>query len=400
MPSQTAWTPWAGVGSRTFTTGQGGITTPYTGPVATRTKVYNNFLAGTTTFMTRTLHVATAPITSLQIGTANWYLNASFVETAIAGASSVTAAIEYPLGTTPTQILYSGIATGSIPSGQTLISDAVSKTVPQGAIFAIRMWFSNASGIPYRSSTELGMPDGFVFPSAVDHTMDNTAVAATGNTWGGPCLIIGTTTAPTVGLLGDSICAGTGDNVTGNTGLLQCGYLERSLPGLGIMNCGVYGDRVDKFLASSTLRRALVSYCSHIISEYGFNDISGGRTPAQVLTDLTTLWNLFPTKKVAQCTITPKTTSTDSWATIANQTLTTESPNIVTLNTSLRLKPAPLDQVFDVGAVYESNGLNGGKWLIGYSAALNATTDGIHPNTYGHGVPSRLGVISPGLIVR
>jgi len=139
----------------------GGQYTKYLGQVATRSEVCNITNLTKNELMSFSTHVARDNITQLKIAVPNWYVAAlsapsNFTEANLGTAMTITASVEYPIGTTPTQITWGGSATGSIAAGVTGLSDFVSKVIPNGATFAIRIWYHNDSGVHYCGGTSNG----------------------------------------------------------------------------------------------------------------------------------------------------------------------------------------------------------------------------------------------------
>jgi hypothetical protein len=82
---------------------------------------------------------------------------------------------------------------------------------------------------------------------------------------------------------------------------------------------------------------------------------------------------LFPGQKICQTTSTPRTSSTDNWVTVANQTAIGNPANRVTFNTSLRAGVSGMNVLIDTTSEVESS-LNSG--LI--AAPPRITLDGTH----------------------
>jgi lysophospholipase L1-like esterase len=228
---------------------------------------------------------------------------------------------------------------------------------------------------------------------------------------------------PTVAIIGDSIASGTGETVSvssateftmGNSGFYQ-GFAERSCRDLSIpiFSLSTGGETAQNFTGTtSALRTQLLRYATHAVLNHGTNDLAS-RTTAQLQADILTItrYCLSLGVRVARVTILPKTTSTDSWATAANQTVTSQESNRLAINAWLRDSSASgyVQQalatvtaaqlaacggsskavtVYDVCTNIEANSSNvltqnGGRWLATGSA--NApTTDGTHPSSAYH----------------
>lgn len=127
---------------------------------------------------------------------------------------------------------------------------------------------------------------------------------------------------------GDSLMAGVGD-VTNNTNGAM-GWFEHScmnVNGAGqnipFTNLSKSGDQTNTYdVDESFARFAVLEYVTHVIFGMGNNDIMAGRTLLRMQTAHLEAWahaKLFGCK-VGAVTLTPRTTSTDNWATVANQT--------------------------------------------------------------------------------
>jgi hypothetical protein len=363
--SGTEWTDVSGAPSATS----------YTGPVATSAVAPSAFLTSPKQMMNRSRHVATDAITSLQVIFPNFYVTGAGVETSPGAAATITASIEYPAGTM-TQVKFSASASGSIPSGGTLLSDACTVAIPSGATFWVRSYFTSTAGIVYCNGVQ-EQAAGEVFNSAVsglaDLTMSGT-VTSTGDHVDiyRPIAILGSTRKPTVAILGDSRAAGYLDTPNGN-GLgeiargLSCGYITIATP----------GDSVQNFVAGHAARLPVAQYCSHVVAQWSINDLSNNRSVAQIQADLATVYGYFTGVIGILATTAPRTTSTDSWATVANQTPFAQEASRVTLNTWKRTVPAPWAATWEVADQVES-ARNSGRWTPGL------TTDGLHENQAGY----------------
>lgn len=210
---------------------------------------------------------------------------------------------------------------------------------------------------------------------------------------------------PSVAVIGDSIPNGTGDTpVTDN------GFVVRALGAtVPLQFVTIPGSQVSQFTSYyATYRLVAIRECTSAIIMYGANDLGGGRTQAQIQADLLNAWTLLANlgQRVLACTITPRSSSTDSWATLANQTPHSANATRVAINDWIR-GGAPIDAttksavaVGTAGAVlmgdvrhpayayYETadtveSARNSGLWKV-TSSANGWTADGLHPSTAGH----------------
>jgi len=350
--------------------------------------------------MSRSPHYARTNITSLQIVVPNFYRGVSspWAEIGSGSAATVTASIEYPIGTM-TRVLFSGNVTGTVTDNSYLVSDSVSVTIPNGALFAVRMYWTSTTGVFYVTNGSMAAIGNTGLEMGVSGITDKTM---SGNVTGSsnnfpPVAIIGTTTKPSWIIVGDSITFGQGDATLDSTG--DQGIAARSIgPYYAYTNLSRSGDQADKFVASHTNAVALFQYASHLGCFYGSNDLyTLGATAAATLTDMQAIWGymtaLGAEKKAYQTTITPRTTSTDSWATTGNQTHTsgTVEARRTSLNNTLRGIPTGLTDCFDVADAIETS-RDSGIWRV-TGSANGYTADGVHPNTPGSLLVSAAGVI-------
>jgi hypothetical protein len=148
----------------------------------------------------------------------------------------------------------------------------------------------------------------------------------------------------------------------------------------------------------------VTSQCRNIVCNYGTNDLGNGDSLSTIQANLIAFWSLWPGKFVFQQTIDPRTTSTDTWMTTANQTQQSFESVRQALNTWLRAgapmvsgaavavgtagaitagNPAhPLVGIQDTAAAIEVNAsnvltLNGGYWMVNGTANW-PTSDGTH----------------------
>ncbi len=224
-----------------------------------------------------------------------------------------------------------------------------------------------------------------------------------------PIEIVANTIDPLVHLSGDSISLGYGDLPYLSA---QGGYMARALQGkIPHFASGNFGDTAQNWASAPgeyAKRAKLLSRATSVIVGMGTNDLSNGRTDVELGGDLVRMWRFIAAQgpNVYATTITPRTTSTDSWATVVNQTAASGfglSSNWSRTNDWLRdgapmnratLAPAavgatgeaiarageqghPVTKVVDVARTVTD--ATTGMW------APSLTSDGIHPNLFGHG---------------
>lgn len=298
----------------------------------------------------RVKHTALTACTDLRLVFGGWYTN-TFVDVDQPSSIPVKAAIE--VGSIIYPVTFGGALQGTVDPGGMLTSDPVALELTAGTGFYTRTY---ASSVSYRGNTwsyTAGNTGGW---SSTDQT------AAAGGTVAdsihalyGPHVVIGAPTdrsQTSVAIVGDSIAAGTGDaGVGGNGSNYSCfslggaiagGYIARALTlgNVPWVNIAQGGEAAQNFATpTSRIRRPMMmSGCTHAICDYGINDLIQGRTLAQIQADLIAVW-LTATRRgcrVWQTTITPVTTSTDSWVTTANQAVTSYNGTRISLNGWLR----------------------------------------------------------------
>lgn len=283
-------------------------------------------------------------------------------------------------------------------------SDPIAVTVTPGDTITIRALYTGTSqtfGGSNRSGTN-GTNEGLVSGDVLTGTWPTSGVTA-----GAPCpnLILGD-----VALETPRTWLQSGDSI------VTLGFLDQALSGRAWISFAVYGEALTAYGSGSWLERygpTPYGYATHAIVEYGTNDLgqpySGGATPdaATVLANyksrVVDWWLTLANSgiKVYQTTLTPGTTSTDGFATTANQTAQAYNVVRVPANDWFRdgaplagLAPAatgttdptairagqpghPLKGVIEVADSVET-ARNSGKWKSpGY------TYDGSHPTALG-----------------
>lgn len=127
---------------------------------------------------------------------------------------------------------------------------------------------------------------------------------------------------------GDSLMAGVGDSTTnanGATGWFEhaCMNVDGAGRNIPFTNLSKSGDQTNTYDADEAYARfAVLEYVTHVIFGMGNNDIMAGRTLAQMQAAHLEAWahaRLFGVESGAT-TLPPRTTSTDGWATVENQT--------------------------------------------------------------------------------
>ena len=206
------------------------------------------------------------------------------------------------------------------------------------------------------------------------------------------------------GAMGDSWIVGAGDGASspdvsiGFAGRGTSGTAIDSADGYPYVQHGFTGAKVTDLDNTDALKYRLMiadRALSHALIEPGINDVvAAGQTLATIqaaLLDVAAKYLAVGVKPIA-CTIGPRTSSTDSWATVANQTPSSGyiagtdtvagSNSIITqeLNDWIRTTPAPFYDYFEAADVVMS-ARNSGIWQVNAAWTNDAyTLDGVHPN--------------------
>lgn len=264
---------------------------------------------------------------------------------------------EYPAGTIY-RVTAKGLIAMENDGGGVVVTDPLPIEIPAG-VFGWFRTFTNsatwhATKAVYTSgnggftvTTDLSGPGSAAIADATTFTLLIGPQFAVGRPLRSPagasCLIYGDS---------ETFASGDGPSTWGSapvttfaTGLGNAGYAGRACASnnIGCINISEPGDTVQNFITNAAHFRRMIPahFCGSAWSSYGRNDISAGRTLAQIQADLITAWSMMSNRglRTFHSTIVPKTNSTDGWLTTTNQT---PQPNAgdelvrVALNTWLR----------------------------------------------------------------
>ncbi|MBJ7519102.1 MAG: hypothetical protein JHC84_05345 [Solirubrobacteraceae bacterium] len=333
----------------------------------------------------------------------------------------VRAAIEYSAVTYP--LFFNGVREVTVDAGATRRSDPLPIVLPAGATFYIRIWMNTVNtgelyttGGSLNGDVTIGLTGSFANGNSVDSTGALGTLSPTasfpllGAVWGRQ---LGAR-RPVYVVTGDSITAGRDDAFSGGTdttGRRSTGWMTRAADGdFSVINLAMSGGAVLYFKQWEYRKRSstYLSMATHAVVAHGVNDFATDPSAANLRASLATLWLELANRglQVIACTITPKTTSTDSWATTGNQTKHANEATRIAVNDWLRdgaaLDPATLAPVATgtPGALTIGNDAhpvvalndnadavetarNSGIWKVD-GTALWYTTDGTHPAAAGH----------------
>jgi hypothetical protein len=221
------------------------------------------------------------------------------------------------------------------------------------------------------------------------------------------------TVYPVVATIGDSISRGSIADFSLTWGI-GYGFMQMAVDNVdgAWIDLGQNGQSASGFVGVNSFDRSMfLGFCTHALVEYGVNDISlvsaSDARITQITTDLQNIYNTCKAHgigKVYACTPVVRTNSSDSWATLANQTaynngfvprssggnntwqdlVSWQKGNSVTPGSGGSVIPAPvnLDGYFDTAsAVTTLKTGNIPVWKVGM---VSQDGLGVHPNQAGH----------------
>jgi hypothetical protein len=288
------------------------------------------------------------------------------------------------------------VTTTYVGNGATVVSDWATITIESGSTFYIRQ-YKSGSYFTYCAAADHNMSSMF-YPSGgdgVDYSHgDLTGGGTLTNEWvnsSPPLMVLGITSSPSFALIGDSRTFGVYDTMQASGDI---GETARSIgQSYAYVNFGTNAQNAAAFTATLAGNRIFYGrYCSHVLCELGGNDVlSGSYTANQTVTNLQTVWALYPNQQIYQTTITPSSTSTNGWINTANQTTSANNSARVSLNTSIRATPSGALGYTDNASALESS-LNSGLWIA--PSGVAQTSDVVHANNTGYLTLMNSGVIN------
>lgn len=393
----------ANAGSLGNTPASSFLTVPHEGFVGSNTRI--NYDGPSTAlepeFMCRDYSMAMSRITNVQVAFANF---TSGGEVGDGGTLLVRATIEYPSNNF-TRLTFNGSTNVLIPSGAMVISDFsnVVTTIPEGAMFWVRMWESNGAGVFFNFFGNTNYDGTTYGPTESDLTGGGTVPMVTAANQGisSPLAILGITTKQNVIIIGDSRAEGIGEigipsiQIANTIGDPSTSYGYSRIfesQHYTTLNLAANGETWFNFNNSSNRFWFCTNFSAIIVSEYGINDLAGSGSAFTCETNLSRFAGLVYPDPVVATTLEPETTSSDNWSTLAGQSLTSFNAARVSYNTFLRNGQATgVKSVLDVSSLIESS-FNSGKWNTDGSSNW-LTQDGVHPSTtalklYAAGIPN------------
>lgn len=309
--------------------------------------------------------------------------------------SRQTLTIEYPEGTVHTVATLGGDEAFIVEPGAVVELDAT-LDIPSGAQFWVQRSFENEdASAPVKLPINFygGNGDFAVHGNALDnaHISDGAvdphslyAFVDSFNVFcAPPAYIRASTTKRTFAFVGNSRTLGSFDlmasNTYGDMGQMARAFSEQ---GLAYVNMGYGNDTISEWLASHTFRLPILEHVTDVIVGDPTNDFGRvGHSAAQTIADYEAFAALvlaaFPTKRIYAITTPPiATTSTDSFATLVNQTVDNSfNDKLIIYNAAVRAGLEGYTGYFEVGDVLATARDNGIWKLVD---GLASTADGVH----------------------
>jgi lysophospholipase L1-like esterase len=360
-------------------------------------------------------------LSSLIVRLPNWWVSDHLAENVTANAIRIRCSIEYPKGTTPVHFTKGGDTYMVVEPGETLQSDPMAKALPANADFYLHLYIAAWDGeaeisgeIPNgRSVTQQGgtvNDDQYTNSSATDMTGtiggETTAYTGTGTRYD-VAFVGGIPVDPTAKsfvVIGDSITQR--DFSTGSDAKSNQGMWARWLTGVGgygLMNLGKAASEAADWVKlprrqMPRVEAMLDNVGSHVIVMLGTNDMpaSGGTAadhvaPLRNVQELVSWLAVSKRRRVYFGTLPPRSGSTDSWATVENQTpsgSTTLWPSRIAFNKHVRAGMPHVAGYIEIADTLES-ARDAGTWKAGL------TEDGLHPDIQGCAAVASAGLPIP-----
>jgi len=264
--------------------------------------------------------------------------------------------IEYPQGSgTFYDFTFSAASTVSVPNGLLVVSDPVAIPVVKGVDFNVRNYlaFTSPTSTTYWPSYDASRSGDKLYASATPNNQTHASYAshASNSSAGyGPLAVLGYAQgAESLGTAGDSIQQGVGDQYTASGATaappagVGLGYVARAIAAArGFCNVSRHAETAAQFLTSTTKHRLkLAATATRVLEAYGINDIRINNIAAfDLMVNRLLIWKWLALRgiDVWAGTMPPNSTSTDTWATVANQTVSNAGQNTVriTVNNWIR----------------------------------------------------------------
>jgi hypothetical protein len=347
------------------------------GLVGTRTSVPEEFLDQPQLYGVFA-SVARDNLTSLRVVYSHWYGNG--VSPGVGKNLTVEAELEYPAGVY-TPITFTGASSITTAPLTNITSDPIVVSIPIGAIFKIRGLYTGCCNLHRGPNATIG--EGNVFPATGLNLVTGRSAAFNANFTYAPSAIIGSTNKRSAIILGDSRPSGLGDVYSRADG--SYGNAGGALNAYAWAQMVQWGGKASDYLAGAgALQAELAAYATDIVSQLAANDLFALATAASIITSQASIRALYPSKRFHLCTVEPKSSSTDSFATLANQTTDACNAQLQLYNAAVLANSMGYDTPLNFATVGESS-VGSGKWKVD-GTANKYVLDGIHQSPFCYGL--------------
>lgn len=336
---------------------------------------------------TRCRHIFPVSVSRFEILYGNYYNN-NGVEADGPNPYTVRAAVEYPSGTF-TPLFVNGSRDITVAPGSTVKFDPCTLTIPASTQFWVRTYVNvtaNTMQWPLVGALDVANGEGSVVSATPSDQTTSGTIGPNAGFGMIPFAVrpLGLSAGTlTLGIVGDSISFGLYDTIGGR------GWTGQAFDNAALVQKIAYSsERAAVFNDPNGRKRriGLLNGCNVGICAMGTNDVSfAGASLSSVQTILQSTWAAMASlgMKVFQTTITPRTTSTDTFATTGSQTVAaTESTIRVPLNDWIRTTPSGLTGYIELADTVET-ARNSGIWKA-TGTAQGYTQDGTHPVAAGY----------------
>jgi lysophospholipase L1-like esterase len=340
----------------------------------------------TVTYRTRHITLKGSCVAGLRLVFSNTELTASGEFDA---PVNVNLRVSVEIGGVFYKVFFGGKRDVTIEPGAFVVSDPVGVSLAPASEIFVRSRISVGTlgeKWPVGLTLDTTMGESYIASDAVD----GGAVGANAASGYGPVAILGSVNGPqpSVAIFGSSSAAGQGDTLTSGSFERDLGYLSRVFSNnTGYVRMVRATQTAAMFLADYRRRVALLAEINptHVVFQLGTNDIGNGGSFESVQSTLLQCWNILAGMgiRVVATTFSPhNTTSTDNWATTANQTPAANNAVRGRINDWIRSIPAPLSGYLECADQVET-ARNSGIWKAD-GTANKWTVDGLHLSPYAH----------------
>jgi lysophospholipase L1-like esterase len=358
--------------------------------------------------MYRTVHASlkNASLSNIQATYGNYNTSAAAADTSGANTITIYPSLDlYNAGyVAPIPFTFSGKNPIPILPGQTITSDVLDPSIwiPPNTEFWDRCFVDAGPTGTWPLSNDISIFSEecqIVGPATINQSHGGQAFHVSGYVYG-PMYITGIPSTPTACWLGlgDSVMVGFGDIINPIPGLNYSyakGWFERLVGNAyGCVQLACGGQTAQQSANGGAIYRLggnLGKYCTHAIMALGINDIGTLlHTASQVEANVATCVALLRSQGIAKVYVTtfqPQTTSTDNWATVANQSVYSFESNRLAYNNDIRSTNGAIvgaDGYFEICIPCESS--PGSGKFIANGTADYATADGLHPSPVLNGI--------------